>query len=160
MPDYKSLLEFMLPILYDLLADSSSESLTSILLRAFVLASSQVFKTSSSSSNEKVFRRNNIDLQILRAQRHLRDAKRHLDNILASPVAQLDMIHAAQENFREMKGSLKSVIKDSNRAAAKQRDDTIDSVLKKNPRKLYSAMKRTKGTLTPALHSLSAGGKT
>ena len=157
---YENILCSSLPLLQQSLSDTSSPSLTSILLDctnyALNRAAEMSFKTIKLSSPPSQ-RKLSIDPGIKHAQAATLRASQVLRVLQSSPSPSPHDINVALSTNSSSSSALRAAIRSSNSQQARKRDQLLHSVLSSDPRKLHTAVRKAKSVGTPAVHTLQVG---
>ena len=157
---YKSLLSSTLPLLEKSLLNTSSPSLTSILLDctnyALNRAAELSFKTLQLSKPPTI-KKISLSPEVRQAQAAALKASQNLQTLRCSPSPSPQDIEEALSMKSSCSSALRAAVRVSRSQAARHRDEMVHSVLTTDPRKLQAAVRKAKSKGTPAVHLLQVG---
>ena len=157
---YENMLSSTLPLLEQSLLNPSSPSLTSILLNctnyALNRAAEISFKTVQMSKPRGLKKVSECP-EIKKAQVAALKASRDLLHLQSSASSPLEEILAATARKSSCSSALRAAIRASSSQAARERDKLLHSVLSSDPRKLQAAVRSSKNSSSPIVHTLQVG---
>ena len=157
---YESLLSSTLPLLEDSLLNTSSPSLTSILLDCTNFALNRAAEISFKTvqlSKPPTLKKPYVCPEVRKAQDAALKAAQSFQALRSSPAPSPLDIDAALSTKSSCSSALRAAIRASGSKAARQRDELIHSVLSSDPRKLQIAVRKAKSLGTPDVHMLQVG---